>query len=92
VPFTLLKVTFASPVGSNRPHYFFLFEYNVLPFSFKGLSKFKITRGRANISKPLNSEGLFLVVQFTLGIHKSDPGLTHNGALALSRKPGIQIL
>jgi hypothetical protein len=69
-----------------------LFQYNVLPFSFKGLSKFRITRARANVSKHLSFEGLFVVVQFTPGIYKSDPGLPHKGALLLPRKPGIQIL
>jgi hypothetical protein len=46
---------------------FSLFEYNVL--SFKGLSKVRITRARANASKRLSFEGLFVVVQITPGVY-----------------------
>jgi hypothetical protein len=41
----------------------FLLKFNVLSFSFKGLSKFRITRASANGSKPLS----FVSVQSTPG-------------------------
>jgi hypothetical protein len=41
------------------------FEFNVLPFSFKGLSKFRITTARENGNKPLS----FVSVQFVPGVN-----------------------
>jgi hypothetical protein len=37
-----------------------LFEYNILSFSFKGLSELRITRVKANGSKPLSFEEFLL--------------------------------
>jgi hypothetical protein len=53
-------------------------EYSTLSFSFKGLSKFSISKARANASKPLSFEWLF-VVQFTPGIYNQILGCLLKG-------------
>jgi hypothetical protein len=67
------------------------YVYNVLSFSFRGLSKVRITMAKVNDGKPLSFEGLCHCPLYYRCL-SLDPGFLHKDALLLLRKPRSQTL